>query len=95
MADLKEESKWEPGIRQFETSDPVQGGPDGVDNIALKQLGNRTRYLKDRADAADEAIAGLGDRADATDKQLEDLGTDKVARSGDAMKGSCLARPAQ
>ncbi|MET3554760.1 tail fiber protein [Burkholderia sp. 567] len=92
MADLKEESKWEPGIRQFETSDPVQGGPDGVDNIALKQLGNRTRYLKDRADAADEAITGLGDRADATDKQLEDLGTDKVARSGDAMKGKLLGK---
>ncbi|WP_284890560.1 phage tail protein [Burkholderia sp. lyk4-R2A-23] len=92
MADLKEESKWEPGIRQFETSDPVQGGPDGVDNIALKQLGNRTRYLKDRADAADKAITGLGTRADATDKQVEGLGTDKVARSGDAMKGKLLGK---
>jgi len=92
MADLKEESKWEPGIRQFETSDPVQGGPDGVDNIALKQLGNRTRYLKDRADATDKVITGLGNRADATDKQVADLGTDKVARSGDAMKGKLLGK---
>lgn len=74
MADLKEESKWEPGIRQFETSDPVQGGPDGVDNIALKQLGNRTRYLKDRADAADKIALGLGTRADATDRKVADLG---------------------
>ncbi|RQR45592.1 MULTISPECIES: phage tail protein [unclassified Burkholderia] len=63
MADLKEESKWEPGIRQFETSDPVQGGPDGVDNIALKQLGNRTRYLKDRADGADKVVAGKLDKS--------------------------------
>jgi hypothetical protein len=37
----------------------VQGGPDGVDNAPTKQLANRTRHLKDRADAADQAIAGL------------------------------------
>lgn len=78
MADLKEESKWEPGIRQFETSDPVQGGPDGVDNIALKQLGNRTRYLKD----------GL----DATNTKIDDFGTDKVAKSGDEMKGKLVGK---
>lgn len=75
MADLKEESKWEPGIRQFETSDQVLGGPDGVDNIAIRQLGNRTRYLKDRADAADKVALGLGTRADATDRKVADLGT--------------------
>ncbi|KUZ33354.1 hypothetical protein WS52_18750 [Burkholderia territorii] len=53
----------------------MQGGPDGVDNIALKQLGNRTRYLKDRADAADKVASGLGTRADATDRKVADLGT--------------------
>ncbi|WP_174907001.1 phage tail protein [Burkholderia diffusa] len=106
MADLKEESKWEPGIRQFETSDPVQGGPDGVDNIALKQLGNRTRYLRDRADAADKVVAGLRTRADATDKKVVDLTTrsdaadkkigdlanDKVAKAGDTLKGKLLGK---
>ncbi|VWB45628.1 phage-related tail fiber protein [Burkholderia pseudomultivorans] len=106
MANLKEESKWEPGIRQFETSDPVQGGPDGVDNIALKQLGNRTRYLKDRVDAADKAVVGLGTRADATDKKVSDLatradasdkkigdlGSDKLSKSGDTMKGCLLGK---
>ncbi|RQU12153.1 tail fiber protein [Burkholderia cenocepacia] len=79
MADLKEESKWEPGIRQFETEDPVQGGPDGVDNIALKQLGNRTRYLKDRADAADKVVAGLG--------------SGKLDKSGGAVSGALLGKP--
>ncbi|RQT33431.1 phage tail protein [Burkholderia contaminans] len=79
MADLKEESKWEPGIRQFETSDPVQGGPDGVDNIALKQLGNRTRYLKDRADAADKVVAGLG--------------SGKLDKTGGTMSGALLGKP--
>ncbi|WP_236872917.1 phage tail protein [Burkholderia sp. LA-2-3-30-S1-D2] len=106
MADLKEESKWEPGIRQFETSDPVQGGPDGVDNIALKQLGNRTRYLRDRADAADKVASGLGTRAEATDKKVVDLTTradaadkkigdlanDKVAKAGDTLKGKLLGK---
>ncbi|KVP80390.1 hypothetical protein WJ92_18665 [Burkholderia ubonensis] len=47
MTDLVESSTWTPGIRQFETSDPVEGGPDGIDNVPLRQLANRTRFLKD------------------------------------------------
>ncbi|KVT77946.1 hypothetical protein WK58_09850 [Burkholderia ubonensis] len=54
MTDLVESSTWTPGIRQFETSDPVEGGPDGIDNVPLRQLANRTRFLKD----AHEALAG-------------------------------------
>ncbi|NOK40830.1 hypothetical protein C7296_05015 [Burkholderia thailandensis] len=51
MTDLVESSTWTPGIRQFETSDPVEGGPDGIDNLPLRQLANRTRFLKDAHDA--------------------------------------------
>ncbi|KWO23889.1 hypothetical protein WM27_07685 [Burkholderia ubonensis] len=51
MTDLVESSTWTPGIRQFETSDPVEGGPDGIDNVPLRQLANRTRFLKDVQDA--------------------------------------------
>ncbi|KVT80597.1 hypothetical protein WK59_21415 [Burkholderia ubonensis] len=51
MTDLVESSTWTPGIRQFETSDPVEGGPDGIDNVPLRQLANRTRFLKDAHDA--------------------------------------------
>ncbi|HDR9512200.1 hypothetical protein C5615_30140 [Burkholderia cepacia] len=50
MADLVEASKWEAGVYQLETSDPVEGGPDGIDNVQARQLGNRTRYLKDQHD---------------------------------------------
>ncbi|KVN57523.1 hypothetical protein [Burkholderia stagnalis] len=50
MADLVEASKWEAGVYQLETSDPVEGGPDGIDNVQARQLGNRTRYLKDLHD---------------------------------------------
>ncbi|HDR9032695.1 TPA: hypothetical protein QDB07_000131 [Burkholderia vietnamiensis] len=50
MAKLSEASQWEPEIYQLETSDPVEGGPDGIDNVQARQLGNRTRYLKDQHD---------------------------------------------
>ncbi|MEI7294440.1 hypothetical protein WCQ02_20050 [Paraburkholderia tropica] len=43
---LTETAQWEEGIRQFETSDPVEGGPDGVDNIPTRQLANRTSWLR-------------------------------------------------
>ncbi|MDE1141133.1 MAG: hypothetical protein PW999_15990 [Paraburkholderia tropica] len=43
---LTETAQWEDGIRQFETSDPVEGGPDGVDNIPTRQLANRTSWLR-------------------------------------------------
>ncbi|MCO8421401.1 MULTISPECIES: phage tail protein [Burkholderia] len=79
MANLKEESRWEEGVYQFETSDPVQGGPDGVDNVPTKQLANRTRYLKDRADAADKAVGGLGNS--------------KLDKSGGALSGALLGKP--
>jgi hypothetical protein len=46
MTNLAEIARWEAGIYQFETSDPVQGGPDGIDNLQAKQLANRTAFLK-------------------------------------------------
>ncbi len=48
MVNLKETEIWEEGIRQLETTDPVVGGEDGVDNIAPRQLANRTLWLKMR-----------------------------------------------
>ena len=36
MANLKEESKWEEGIYQYEITDPLQGGEDGIDNVQEK-----------------------------------------------------------
>lgn len=48
MANLEEKIIWEKGIYQLETTDPVIGGPDGIDNLQAKQLANRTCYLKNR-----------------------------------------------
>ncbi|WP_187382232.1 hypothetical protein [Vibrio mimicus] len=50
MANLNEEPVWEAGIYQFETTDPVEGGPEGIDNKPLRQLANRTAYLKQEQD---------------------------------------------
>ena len=47
MANLSEMSRWEAGIYQWETSDPVQGGPNGIDNRPTWELANRTRWLYD------------------------------------------------
>lgn len=46
MAAIEEESNWDEGVYQLETTDPVQGGPGGVDNLPHKHLANRTLWLK-------------------------------------------------
>lgn len=48
MAYLDENATWEQGIYQWETQDPVVGGPDGIDNVPTRQLANRTGYLKEQ-----------------------------------------------
>ena len=56
MSNLIETAIWEPGIYQLETSDPVMGGANGIDNLQAKQLAARTNFLKN-ADAAHLAAA--------------------------------------
>ncbi|WP_240687894.1 hypothetical protein [Burkholderia sp. SRS-25] len=51
MTNLVEFDRWEDGIYQLEESDPVVGGPEGIDNLQAKQLANRTRYLKKAIEA--------------------------------------------
>lgn len=60
MSDLPELVEWTPGIYQLETSDPVLGGPDGIDNLQGKQLANRTRWLKDQIDKLVSGVTGVG-----------------------------------
>jgi hypothetical protein len=56
MATLPETATWEAGIYQLETTDPVQGGLNGIDNLQGKQLANRTVYLKQQVDAANTLL---------------------------------------
>ena len=57
MANLTETNRWEAGIYQLETSDPVMGGPNGIDNRAPRELANRTLWLKTELD---KAVAQIG-----------------------------------
>lgn len=53
MPNLTEAADWIEGLYRLETTDPVLGGEEGIDNLQAKQLGARTRYLK-------AMIEGLG-----------------------------------
>ncbi len=73
MANLNEVSTFEAGIYQIETTDPVLGGANGIANTQAKQLANRTKYLKERADAVDAAkgtAISLPARLDAMDTKV-------------------------
>lgn len=63
MAALTETEQWEQEIYQLETTDPVEGGPNGVDNRQAKELANRTKWLKgkidERTEPATETTAGI------------------------------------
>jgi hypothetical protein len=61
VAFVAEQDQWEEGVYQIETTDPVQGGPDGVANLPSKHLANRTRHLKGRTDALQEQLDGFED----------------------------------
>lgn len=60
MADLPESNEWPEGIYQLETSDPVLGGPEGIDNLQAKQLASRTKWLKDQIGKIIEGVNSVG-----------------------------------
>ncbi|WP_052229454.1 gp53-like domain-containing protein [Pseudomonas fluorescens] len=60
MADLPEANEWPEGIYQLETSDPVLGGPEGIDNLQAKQLANRTKWLKDQLGKIVDGVTTIG-----------------------------------
>lgn len=69
MANLPESSVWE-DVYQIETTDLVLGGSDGTTNVPLKNLTNRTKYLKDYVDSLNSAT---GTFITATNTRLDDL----------------------
>jgi|GEM_PF-2010277 len=56
MSNLAETAAWEAGIYCIETTDPVEGGADGISNRQAKQLASRTTYLKAQVESAQGAI---------------------------------------
>ena len=63
MANLTLTRQWVENIYQLETSDPVMGGPDGIDNRQAKELGARTNYLKDQVDGINRDRTGYAPKA--------------------------------
>ena len=47
------------GVYQLETTDPVLGGADGASNRPLRDLANRTNWLKQSADRQFALLAAL------------------------------------
>ena len=56
MANLNEIVQYDSGIYQIETTDPVLGGPNGITNVPLKSLANRTSYLKKHVDDLESGV---------------------------------------
>lgn len=48
MANINESSQWENNITLISRADRVEGGQDGAANKPLKQLANRTAFLKEK-----------------------------------------------
>jgi len=63
LANLTEQQLFEAAIYELAITDPVLGGPGGVDNKPHQQLTNRTSWLKKQVDAL---IAAGGSAADIT-----------------------------
>ena len=60
MANLPESATYDAGVYQLELTDPVQGGPTGVSNTPLKNLANRTAWLKQQIDGFISGDVNLG-----------------------------------
>lgn len=78
MGNLAEIVNWENGVYQIEEVDPVQGGPNGVDNLPHLQLANRTGFLKQQQDALSTEVtnaragkAALADRLASLETQTQ------------------------
>lgn len=60
MANLPESNEWPEGVYQLETSDPVLGGPEGIDNLQAKQLASRTKWLRAQLKEIFDGVASVG-----------------------------------
>lgn len=63
MANLTETSTYDAGVYQIELTDPVIGGASGITNTPIKNLANRTKYLKDHVDIIESTYAPKGSPA--------------------------------
>lgn len=83
MANLPESAVYDAGVYQLETTDPVQGGASGVSNAPLKNLANRTTYLKQRVDNIESGATDLPGYAKSASPSFTGAPTAPTAALGD------------
>jgi hypothetical protein len=81
MADLTETGLWAPGVYQLEIENGPQGGSDGIDNVPLRQLADRAKFLNDARLSG--YIAGKGRNL------LTVLGVTTIAQAMTALRALC------
>ena len=87
MANLKEQEKWEDGVYQIEENDPVLGGENGITNKPIKQLANRTLWLKKFLELLGKKSAPKDLTADSTSTADESGHSHKLPVGSTAQKG--------
>ena len=86
MANVTEQSLWEVGVYQIETSDAVIGGVGGIANRQALQLANRTLWLKNQVAGlgtgkqdADSTLAALANLTTSANQMIYATGADQFA----------------
>jgi hypothetical protein len=81
MAVLPESGLWEPGVYQWEIEDGPEGGADGIDNVPLRHLANRAKFLNEARLSG--YIAGKGRNL------LTVLGVSNISQAMAALRALC------
>jgi hypothetical protein len=81
MAFLTESGLWEPGVYRLEVQDGPQGGAEGIDNVPLRHLANRARFLNEARLSG--YIAGTGRNL------LTVLGVSNITQAMAALRTLC------
>lgn len=87
MANLKEQDKWEDGVYQIEENDPVLGGENGITNKPIKQLANRTSWLKKALELLGKKSAPKDLTADSESATQADGHTHALPNASTTVKG--------
>lgn len=84
MGNIKGQHQFPEQVYLWEETDPVQGGDEGIDNVPIKQLANRTQYLgdlslklfKDVFDKEPLGSFGIGFTLSSADQAVYDEGSE-------------------
>ena len=101
MANLQLTSRWNPDIYQIALDDPVEGGPNGVNNRAPREIAENALFLKTQMDEAVggdvastpfnlRALTGHADQVDNVGRNLFDvLGVSTIQAAMAALSARC------